>query len=398
MKIKNKLFDFLPNRVKQYYRFKNSVEYSIIKNSDNHFEELCQVKPETWDKAYYPPLYGHTKEKYMDILTPSQYAILIPNASINADSDVVITSDGVYWDKYNEEEFMTFAMPSDCNLIHYTNDSVWLKPTINKEYIKGTSLSLLGVWSYHWCHFFLQFASKLFYAGENGLLNQEVTVIVNERADANIIQLVNDYLKSFPSAKMVMAKRNTEIICENVICIPTAFPNFNVGRFRLDYPYIIPQHSIDRISKYAVDPYIKETKGKPARFEKIFLTRKSSSNSARNLTNYDEIHDYFKSLGFVDIEGAGMDLYEKADVFYHAKEIVGPHGASWQNLMFCNGARCLVFTNYRFVDDTCGYTQVRDKIHSWLNVAGQDENDQYHSNYYIPLEKIKKAYMALLSE
>ena len=392
MNLLKETYKLMPQSLKEHVRRLRSTEYRIIKPTEECFEKLCRIKPETWDKAYYPPLYGHTKEKYMEILTPEQYAIQINNAYISADSDVVITDDGVYWDKYNEEEFMTFAMPCDGNLAYYNNDKIGVVRSSRIEKIEGKTLSLLGVWSFHWCHFFLQFATKLFSAGENGLLDDDITILVHSKADSNIRQLVNDYLRSYPKAHVKYAEPKVEYLCESVICIPTGFPNFNVGKFRLDYPYINPQYSIDRIFKYAVDPYIEKIKDNPMRFKKIFLTRKASASSQRTLTNYDEIHKYFKSIGFVDIEGAGMSLEEKADIFYHAKEIVGLQGASLQNLMFCNGARCLVFTNYRFVDDTCGYTQVRNKISTWMNISGQDLNSDYHSGYTIPLEKIKKAY------
>ena len=42
------------------------------------------------------------------------------------------------------------------------------------------------------------------------------------------------------------------------------------------------------------------------------------------MTNYEEVHNYFKELkGHVDIEGADLSFEEKAGLFYHAKEIVG---------------------------------------------------------------------------
>lgn len=391
MNLLKKICKILILKLQKEIRNRKSVEFKIIKDKGEGFEKLCQVKPESWDKAYYPPLYGHSKEKWMEILTPAQYAIRIPKAVINANSDIVLTENGAYWDKYNDEEFMTFAIPVDGNLVKYTNDSVWVSLSKNKECIKGVTLSLLGVSSYHWCHFFLQFACKLFYAGENGLLDQKITILLHGNTDANIRQIVEDYVKKFPEANIKYADPCKDYFCENLICIPPAFPNFNIGKYRLDYPYIFPAHSIKTIYKNAVEPYIAIIKDNPTRFEKIFLTRKKSNNS-RNLNNYDEVHDYFINLGFVDIEGADISLIEKVDIFYHAKEIVGPGGSTWQNLIFCNGAKCLCFTNYRFVDDTCTYTQFRDKIDTCMIVAGQDDNSEYHCGYTIPLDKIKKAY------
>lgn len=382
----------VPQKIKRYIKNTLSVKYPIIKSPNEVFEVLCKVKPDTWDKAYYAPLYGHSKEKSMEIFTPAQYAIKINDAIINADSDVVITDKGAYWEKHNEEEFMTFASPCDSNVQKYTMDDVYVVKYNKKDHISGLCLNLVGVWSFHWCHYFLHFAAKLYYAGENGLLDKDITVLIHNKCDSNLKQIISDYLAKFPNAKIKEIISKTDYLCDELICIPPASPTFNVGKFRLDYRYVHTEYSIERILRYAVDPYIAKIKDRPTKYKKIFLTRKKSRSSARTLTNYDEVHDYFMSQGFVDIEGAGMSVEEKADVFYHAEEIVGLQGASLQNLMFCNGARCLVLTNYRFVDDTCGYSEVRTRISCWVNVAGYDENGDYHSAYTIPLEKIKKVY------
>ena len=130
-------------------------------------------------------------------------------------------------------------------------------------------------------------------------------------------------------------------------------------------------------------------------YDKIFLGRPSTK---RTLTNFDEIHKYFMNLGFVDIDPATLSLEEKADIFYHAKIVVGLLGSSFFNLIFGNNTKCLCLTNFRFITDNACYMLIRNNVSKFINVTGQDENYSYHTNFYISLDKIKSAYTMLISE
>ena len=363
--------------------------YPIIKDVTKVFPVLCKVKEEYWDEMMYPPLYGRTKEQYMKVYTEAQYAIEIQDAIINCMSDVVITEKGVYWDKYNNEEFITWAKPGDLNVSKYDRESISVIAARRREYIGGKVLSLIGVNCYHWEHFLLQFACKLYYAGENGLLDQEIKILYFDKGDPCIKQFIGDYLENFPKVSIKQACYNVDYVCDKLIAIPSTTPNFNDYKFRLDYPYVVPSSVLERIDKYVVKPYVDRVRGNKSRYDKIFIPRKGMR---RTLTNYEEIHNYFINLGFVEIEGAELTLEEKADIFYHAKEIVGLIGGAEENLIFCNGARCLFMMNYRMVTQSWGYMQMKNKVGCWINVAGIDESSEYHCNFTIPLEKIKKVY------
>lgn len=366
--------------------------YEIIKTPNKVLEIICELKPAKWDKTYYPELYMHSKEQVLEVLTPAQYAYRLKNARVSSDSDVIVYNNAVYWDKYNEEEFLTWADPCDSNVMSYTNDHVKVCHGFKTVHIKGKTLSLLGTNSHHWAHFIFQYVGKLFYAGENGLLNGDITVIYNCRADSNMREILNNFLIDYPHVHLMEAQRRIDYICEELISIPPTYPNFNAYTFRLDYKFIIPDDVVRMIDKYIVSPNIAKVKNRPSKYDKIFLPR----GLRRNLNNYSEIHNYFLNLGFVDIEGSEMTIEEKADVFYHAKIIVAILGASSQNLIFCNKAKVLMLSNYRFVNDGCVYTQARSHLSRMINVAGQDDSDDFHSNFTIPLEKVVNAYNYLL--
>ncbi len=389
MEIKRIIRRCIPDRVVKWCKRIYSKTYPIINNPNDVFEIICKVKDNTWEDTYYPPCYGHCKEQHLEVLIPAEYIYKIKDGIVSYESDAVLTNKGVYWEKYNQDEFVTWAMPSDDNVTWYDHENIGIIRYRKEEYITGRTLSLVGVWAYHWGHCMYQFMPKLFSAGEAGLLNESINILVVENEDATIMEIIRSYLAGFPNAKIIFAKPKTEYKCETLYYMPNPGASFNEGKYRLDYPYYISRHVLDKTKKYVIDPLIERVKDNDTKYEKLFLHR---GGRKRSLTNYDEVHEYFKSIGFHDIEGSALSLEQKADLFYHAKEIVACYGSALLNLMFCNQANLMVLINYKMSTDTSLYLQIRDYCNIVINVTGQDEKPDYHTNFYIPLEKIKMAY------
>lgn len=388
MSLKSFLYNHSPQCLKDYRKKLLTSPYPIVKNPNEVFNKVYKVKEETWEDSYYPECYGLCKEQHLVIKDKKRYIYSADNSIAVASSDAIITSHGVYWDKFNDEEFCTWASPADANIYWFNHQSVGLRRFKKKECIPGKTFSMVGVWSFHWAHCMYQFMPKLFSAGEAGLLNQDITILIDASEDGTIMEIIKEYLKCFPNAKLKKAYPKIEYLCETLYFMDSCGSNFNNCKFRLDYPYFIPRHALDKIQKYVIDPLIEKVKDNKPTYDKIFLPR----GHFRTLTNYEEVHNYFKEQGFVDLEGSNLTLEQKADYFYHAKEIVGLYGSAFLNLMFCNKAKSMVLINYKMSTDTSLYLQIRDHVADLVNVTGQDDSEWYHSNYYIPLEKIKKVY------
>lgn len=394
MSLKKVIYDLSPSFIKKIWRTGKicylkmvSPKYVIVKKTNIAFKKVYKVKDGTWEDSYYPECYGHCKEQHLSVYSPEEYIFEFPNAVISNESDVVITEQGVYWDKFNDEEFLTWADPVDANVISYDSDSIYIKKR-KQKLVKGRVLSMLGVWANHWGHCMYQFLPKLFTAGEAGLLNEPIKVLVPDTEDKTIIEIIKFYLASYPQAEIVYAHDGIDYKCEILYFMPTSGSNFNGSHFRLDYPYYISRHVIEKTKKYVINPIIAKIKDYNPKIDKLYLSRRSR----RTATNIKEIDDFFFSQGFVEIEGAKLTLEQKAAIFYHAKEIVGMYGSGFLNLMFCNQAKGLVFTNYKMSTDTSIYIQIRDYVSDLINITGQDISSDYHTDTYYPIEKIKKAY------
>lgn len=386
-------------RISSYIRERKSITYPLVKNPQSIFEIVAKVKDVSWEKTYYAECYDHNREQQLEVFSPEDIIYKIRNGIVIEGSDVVVTSQGALWGKYNQEEFATYLIPFDINVLWYDRESIKIDKFKSVEFVPGRVLPLIGLDAHHWVHSIYEYLPRLFSAGEAGLLNNPITILVIENQDHNIMEIINNYLKDFPVAKKMMVKNGVAYKCEELFYQPVVGPSDSGYKFRLDYPWYIPRYIIDQTNRYIVNPIVECVKKRPSKYDKIFLGRSSYfTKNSRTLINYDEVHNYFLNKGFIDVEGAALSLEEKASVFYHAKEIVALHGASIMNFIFCNNARCMVLGNYRFAVDPIGYSFVRNKVSSYVYVTGQDENSEFHSSYYIPLEKVKKVYQERIAQ
>ncbi len=380
-------------KLRQYERISRSKVHPIIKNPHEEFEILYHIKDATWETVYAPAIYGIAKERIATGMWPAEDIFLIKHGIVCCASDTIRTPKGVWWNKYNDNDFVTCAIPGDCNVLSFNRDTVTICPNKKNIRLSGKTLSLIGVYSHAWSHFLFEFVSKMYYAGEAGLLNQDVFLLTDEYNDSNIEDVINNYITSYPKVRRIIAKKNTDYICEELICMRETGSNYNDVKFFLFQPFIIPSNVTNMVQKYIVKPYIQKIKNRPAKHTKIYLSRHSN----RILNNTEEVEKYFKDLGFYFIEGQELSLEEKADLFYHAEVVVGPHSSAWQNIIFCNKVKCLMFCNYRYVEEVVFSTMAKENVESWLNVSGFDDNEYRRSNYTISLEKIKSAYDVLIN-
>lgn len=67
-------------------------------------------------------------------------------------------------------------------------------------------------------------------------------------------------------------------------------------------------------------------------FRKIFLARKET---ARRRYNQHQSLEIARSYGYVPLFLEDLPISESARLFHEASHVVGPHGAGWANLIFC---------------------------------------------------------------
>ena len=168
----------------------------------------------------------------------------------------------------------------------------------------------------------------------------------------------------------------------------------NHNYFTSPFDSVIPNIVYQNIQKHIVNPLLEKVKNKPAKYDKIYLPRNKAAY--RSTHNISEIDEYFRKKGFYFVEGSALTLEEKADIFSHAKIIAGPYSSAWINTIFCRGTKGLVLSNIPKSQETYYVSLAGEKNIEFLHVIGSDDDNNPQTDFYIPIERVDKAYKQLL--
>lgn len=120
---------------------------------------------------------------------------------------------------------------------------------------------------------------------------------------------------------------------------------------------------------------------------KVFISRKDSK--IRACLNEDEIFDtLFKPYGFKRYELAKLSFLEQVALFNQAKIIVGPHGAGFTNIVFCQpGARIIELFQERYSATFWFLSSLLDLDHHCIR--SNNKKITSHRALKIPPEEVK---------
>ena len=69
--------------------------------------------------------------------------------------------------------------------------------------------------------------------------------------------------------------------------------------------------------------------------EKVFIDRSESIYNHCQIINQEEVFDFLNKKKFTKYKVGQLSFEEQIYLFHNAKIIVGPHGAAFTNLIFC---------------------------------------------------------------
>jgi len=86
----------------------------------------------------------------------------------------------------------------------------------------------------------------------------------------------------------------------------------------------------------------------PAQQQKLYISR--GSEGARGVVNDAEVVAYLGSRGFIRVQAENLTIEEQAELFASASVVLGPHGAGFSNIVFCQpGTRVIELFNAHIV-------------------------------------------------
>jgi capsular polysaccharide biosynthesis protein len=128
--------------------------------------------------------------------------------------------------------------------------------------------------------------------------------------------------------------------------------------------------------------------------KKIFLAR--SHKSARAY-NQQEIQSYLETQGFVAIYLEQLDFDEQVILFRNADFIIGPSGAAWSNIIFCQQNVKAISWLPQHLSEFSVFSTIAHIVNCDLRfifTEADDKND-IHSNYHIDINSVMKAYIKM---
>lgn len=394
IRIKESIRNFLLLIQLKYKLYFKSKTYNIVKLPDQCYLIIYHIKGSTWEVNYLPEVFRICKSSTSMYYHPEQNILLLSKASVLDKSDLVITKDGVIWDKSYYDNF-TKVVPLDNNLLTYNTDKVIVAKKKQKK-ITQECISLLGVHANVWAHFIVQFLPKLYYAKDAGLLNKNILILIPDYTDTHIKEILTRYMAHFPNTQLYLVNSNVEYVCEKLYYIPTSSIISNHAHYLMTADEVLPSTVLDRLYKSMVQPLLKLSSNNLIRYEKIYLVRR---NAYRGMKNYADAEAFFENQGFFCVEPHKLSLTDKVALFYNAKIIVGPCSSAFSNLIFSQRmTKVLVFSNLirtiePYISDLANIAGVK-----LLYVTGRDYSSSIHTDYEIEVSRIEEAYNELLNE
>ena len=192
-----------------------------------------------------------------------------------------------------------------------------------------------GVLSPHYGHFLIESTVRLYYYLQNR--GNDSYIVFSKLVDY-IPKFAQDFFKllEIPEDKIIYVDKPTQF---KSVTIP--YKSFTRRREEYYteeflYPFLVASKNI-----------------KPAKFEKIFFSRKNWNGVAKCLGEND-LEKVFNKNGFVSIAMEKLSLKEQIAVIKGAKEIAGINGTAFHNIIFASEHKTLIMLN-RNEETDCQY-------------------------------------------
>jgi hypothetical protein len=267
----------------------------------DHPESFLLFKTSNCIQFKLHPLFGPIFLQWIDC--KPNFVMSINNGRIYGKEGVVITPEN----QVIKESAFNWSFNESLNPIfqhNYLPDSQYIDATI-------ANISFTTAWNYY--HWMLDILPKLellkeaniepnlYYLDYTGLPFQTETLIAFGILD-----------------KIYCPNENTHIKAKTLIL--TSTPEAHVG--------CPPHWAVDLLRNKFLSEF------NEFGWRKIYISRKGAS--CRRILNEDQLIDYLSNNGFEIVQLEKLTVREQAKLFNEAKIIIGPHGAGFTNMIFCN--------------------------------------------------------------
>lgn len=384
-------------RIEKKASFNLACRYGTILSAkivpaEEEGKKIFVFKTPSIEKVDIANVYNFASSGSFDVTYPEIALWKFNDAIVIGRTDFVITDNGkVFWKKYYAYNYSK-NIASDRLLVKEEDGLIYYRKPRTVLCV-DVAFSLLGVHAQIWSHALSEYYPKL------SVLPQaikdsgkEITILVPDYQDKQLKDIIYHELEQYENIKILVVQDEQAVKAKTLYYIerPAAFTDHEVSVAIGDN--VQPKIVADILKDKLVNPLLKDIDPKENPI-KLYLPRRGFG---RNLTNWQEVEDFFRKEGYYFLEAPHkLSLKEKVRLFNSAEAIAGPYGSAFSNILFCKpNTKILVLSNYNRIFES--WLSMHKKYFNldMLWVTGFDDKtatNPSHCSFYIPLQKIKDA-------
>lgn len=345
------------------------------------------------------PNYNDNLQKFYPYKNSPIYIYHLQNVICNINTAGFVNKDNtnIQIEKFplTEEGIEDFTSPLIC--MNYQKSAYIKNFDISSSQQFDKVLFLGGNGSFNFYHWLIEIAPKLLLIDNSLLLQYGITEFVANKVVQNnanfkyILEVLTQHL----NIKLHYLDTDEKFFVKDLYYI-NAF-NLTIYNY-IDLPKVYKPSTI--FNKILLDKlkskFLKlKNSNKKINESKIYILRNEQSVSDYNKRSYNEreIFEFFETQGFIGVYPDKLSIVEQIDLFGNATFIVGPSGAAWTNLLFCQaGTKAISWLPQQLqnFDTFSSLANLYEVDMRFIKYATKNKN--FHSSYQLALTEVINLY------
>ena len=315
-------------------KISKGINFEIISLSEVN-SKLVHSSTGSVESQFFPKIINHTNGGEIHVHVPSIEVRLIRDVSFVFGSNFLRLKNNKVINQKLQSSKSIFSEPGDQDLLSRKKNKYRLRKYTKKIQLK-TVFHVTGSFSANWAHFLAEYFPRIEYLKMLGGEGEEIDIVIFEHTDPHIIAAIKKAVSEYSFVRLNVVPKDVEIFCSSLYYVSNNTFIGDMGSIQTPLNTLIS----DSTAKYLYEFGQKTIKGLKlnSRPSRIFIGR----TGKRNLSNYDEILNFFTEMGFIEVFPHRLSYHEKTKMFANAEYIVGPASSGFSNIIYCHKLKGLI--------------------------------------------------------
>jgi capsular polysaccharide biosynthesis protein len=337
-----------------------------------------------------PPTYGAPSTERLNLMVPGYvpYACTLREATLFARSSIVVASDGTALnDIIADPRFGHFLLLHHDPIVRARPEpNLLVLDTSEHQVTEMDAGVMLSGWvSKHFGHWAPEYLCRLAYLERHPRF-AELPIIVDDDMPPQHLEFLSLLV---PNRIVQIAAGEALRVGELVVGSPSVF--FPV---HLTLDHEVPPENQGGLPlgglRYIQERVLRNLPPTGEADRRVYLSRRSST--WRRLLNEDEVSEVLAAMGFEILFPEEMTIEEQVRMYQGARVVVAPNGSALLNAIFAPKDVTLIVLSQRGLFNWGTYYGVmRDMGYDLTFLCADDETDEKHESYAIPIPRLLAA-------